>query len=384
MKVYEITLFFQSPFGITSRVRGNVYQTFKNILPSTIRGGLLTNIGREYCTNDFKCEECSEKNDCILFKEMENPSLIFHPPVPLCSKCGKKTSIATAFDVRCKICGTRYLINRNDIISAVKGNLLSLIRSYCLNENCQGFKSPGTLEKMRGYLCRKCKESVELTSLKIENVAINKAYGVSEEGLLFSYDTLPEGLTLKCRVVALKEHGKDLIEKIIRNSGEFKVKLGRGKSRGYGHATVKVREIRLEKKYYITDEKVIPLVAESPLATFKVKDSGLYSFPEPPRKIKLPSFTLKSLGLDENVELQIKRHPDYGKLIFSPSKVQVSGWCLRTEMSKIRFTAAAPGTVAIYEAINGKIEDIEKFLQIVELVGLDSLSTAGLNLVYVL
>ena len=149
------------------------------------------------------------------------------------------------------------------------------------------------------------------------------------------------------------------IEKIIRNSGEFKVKLGRGKSRGYGHATVKVREIRLEKKYYITDEKVIPLVAESPLATFKVKDSGLYSFPEPPGKIKLSSFTLKSLGLDENVELQIKRHPDYGKLIFSPSKVQVSGWCLRTEMSKIRFTAAAPGTVAIYEAINGKIEDIE-------------------------
>lgn len=384
MHVYEITLFFQSPFGITSRVRGNVYQTVKNILSSTIRGGLLTNVGRKYCVNDFNCKKCSEKKDCMLFKEMENPSLIFHPPAPLCSKCGEKTNIATTFDMRCKICGTMYLVNRNDIISAIQGNILSLIKGYCLNNDCQGFKSPGTLEKVKGHICRKCKENVELTSFKIENVAISKSYGVSEEGLLFSYDSLPEGLTLKCRVVALKEHGKEIIEKIVRNGSKFKIKLGRGKSRGYGHATVKGKEIKPEGEYYVTDEKMIPLVAESPLTTFKIRDSGLYSFPEPPEKIKLPSSILESSGLDENLELKIKEHPDYGKLVFSPSKVQVSGWCLRTQMPKIRFTAAAPGTVAIYESTNGKIEDIEKFLQIVELVGLDSLSTAGLNLVYVL
>ena len=245
MKVYEITLFFQSPFGITSRVRGNVYQTFKNILPSTIRGGLLTNIGREYCTNDFKCEECSEKNDCILFKEMENPSLIFHPPVPLCSKCGKKTSIATAFDVRCKICGTRYLINRNDIISAVKGNLLSLIRSYCLNENCQGFKSPGTLEKMRGYLCRKCKESVELTSFKIENVAINTdaqdlLHTDANKKVLIGKEItkgLGAGADPKIGLEAAKESKED-IKKVLDGTDMVFITCGLGGGTGTGAAPV--------------------------------------------------------------------------------------------------------------------------------------------------
>ena len=400
-KLYRVTIKLLSPTILTKKYRRNIYEAISGqiYLPSrAIRGALLEAFAREisvrYGIIRKKCfsPESEEELCKKLVEEIEDPFLRIQPAYPIYKNI--KAEPAGPFVFRRKM-----LLERESEISSHSGNssrelfscikLSELLGAISLEELIKKIPSvkegyPKTLLGKLIIVNNSKIEEVDIPIMRHESTAINKIYYKAEEGMLFSYETLPAGLQFRTIIFDGLGFLAYFFEK-LELGNEIEVFIGRGRTRGFGRAIMRFNELHIEEfveKRAKELEKIgirstCALKALSPI--IRITD-GLHSRPYlekieyPPNDIKsvcpdIPEATLnlRKLGAEDKELWMI-----FGDLI------KLKGWSTSYRGSGPipSYYAGMPGNLYVYEISS---PDPLKALSFMEITGADEFSAVGYN-----
>jgi len=394
--VYEVEVELLSPTILVERAGKSGYVSIRDRLPGqTIRGALLTALhDAGICPNPRELAELCITATTGLPSEEGARFYVGHPFV-----VAPKVSL-----LKNKKKGRRYAFSllAGEWLEALKEAsttgglrwlLLSKLKGYRrafpdklneLGEDARAF-SPSLLEFGVGDVFKVGKEGIPLrfggypTSLEI-SVGISHVRGASESGMIFAYEALPTGARFSASLTDLDggltdrmaDHGL-----LADGVAELSVRIGRGASRGFGHAVMRLRKVPegelkevVERADRALNEGVIPLLARAPLVELRPSARGLVSMPSPPEELKVPGEW--HAGLEPGGRLTLRRLDCLGK------QKRVKGYSMRKGIARPELTAAREGSLCLYKVVRAG-GDVAETLALLELAGLDRLAKLCLN-----
>jgi len=219
-RFFEVEISTLSPTILVFRATRTGYLKPLDYIPGpTLRGAILTALHYHgYLTlKDLE-------------KEAKNPSFLSTPAFPVVSIESREFRAvpATPFDFECKLCRRRESKLR-DLVGVYKKGLSQLVS---LTAECPEHGPMRTLYSI--LLAHRGRKPI-LDTIYVTSVAINKATRTAMRGLLYNYEALVAGLKFWARLT-IPDYIAGKIPSI------FEVSIGRGRSRGFGRAQIKLLE----------------------------------------------------------------------------------------------------------------------------------------------
>jgi hypothetical protein len=243
VKLMEARLRLKSPAIVTQRRVERGFVKVMDCIPgSTLRGAILTAL--------FRGGRLSQAD---LRREAEEPSLLASPAYPIVG--GAKSVPATPFMFRCRRCGS--------IVDATRESVERLQRKeepeLPLLHKREGRECEEPLKPLYGSLVVKARDGLQgvsrvMRGFRATSVAIGKDRGSAVREMLFDYEAIAEGTEFWAWVLA-----PDWLQ-----AGSMEVAVGRGQSRGFGWA-----DLKLEPAPQQPQLSQGAFVALSPLAPLK-------------------------------------------------------------------------------------------------------------------
>lgn len=253
LKFFEAEIELLSPAIVVSKMTKNGYARPLDYIPgSTLRGALLATLYRSGFINED-----------IVRQEASEPSVLSSPAYPVIALRDatadkvslRRTLPATPVIFRCKICGKTMSNLRRLNAQTLSSEEL---RRYLVAE-CPEHGPAETLYSHPVYEHGNVLREFRLRVAYATSVSIHKELGIAMRGMLFSYEAIAEGTRFWARLVA-----PDYIaEKIPK---QLKVTIGRGASRGFGLASIKIRHEENPAKVETTSGIFISLSPLTPLS----------------------------------------------------------------------------------------------------------------------
>ncbi|RLF21194.1 MAG: hypothetical protein DRJ68_04015 [Thermoprotei archaeon] len=385
LTLYKVELQLLTPTILSERVGKAGYSTLSRAIPgSTLRGAILSMLYREGIN---------------VQQESTSPTIAFSPAAP------EGGVMAHAFTVECK------LTRRRDDIGDVK-EVFSLLRSMGIDvqSNPEILASSSELErKYKEFMLKLEQEEHGLSALLKDasgsyfketpdgwtevkppvetqvNVSISKTREAAEAERLWSYDAVSPGAKYKALIADLRGNLMKWLSKLGLDS-KFEIGLGRGVSRGFGRACVKLSTVdlssmissmkslllkQLEKGYAV-------LQALSPVASTTLGGMGLSSVPSlaPSDTLTVPSSWIVSAITSLKAAFKLKTVAVYGKTML------VKGYSSRSRRPRPWITALAPGSIMVLKPSEESMksrENLAEMLALSCLCGFNELSCIGLN-----
>lgn len=409
LKLFRIKLKLEAPLilGYTAPDH-NLYKTLKFIPSTTLRGGLATELLYldDVCVYDAfenedkekfgKCFSCLEKQSCQFYKfffedifSLTN-GLFLVDESDLEGKDEKSRKICSNPDIvpvhplikQCKRCGEpkqKYVNQFNEWLRLNDKN--PYLRSNCKEPDCL-CNTTMDVVKNKNY----CKNCNKLTGSPKDDLTvstgINYAKNSSLTGFLFSYSYLEQGSIFEGYLTC--ENNQSILKSIEKTT----IRLGRGKSRGFGKIKVKLEPIDLQDRINKNKDTLeqmlnhdnIIMAAKTSIFDFDISQK------DPPNLITKPTiniasalkFVISHMGLEltdsDNNTLE---------LVSSMGELETfSGWSYKTDQPKPHISAATRGSLFKFK-VNGQInENLKEALAYMEFVGLNKYSRLGYNLIY--
>jgi len=218
LEFLEVEITLKSPAILASRVTGSGYLKPLNYIPgSTLRGALLTALYYQGYVNQDHLKE-----------EWKEPKLLVSPAHPL-TETGQRTLPATPADFECKVCGRRISM-LHELVSALKGKRYD---SIDLSAECPQHGPMKPLYALHVYRGVRGLETYSHNVFYAASTAINKAMCTAMKGMLFNYEAIAANTRFWARLAV----PVTIADKMPR---AFEVYIGRGRSRGFGRAEVKI------------------------------------------------------------------------------------------------------------------------------------------------
>jgi len=219
----DVRIKLKSPTIIPSKRTREGYVKPLNYLPgSTIRGAVISSLYVEgFLSDDDRKSEAKE------------PTILSSPAYPTVD--GLKSYPPTPFVWKCKHCEEIYDQTRECVEDVVKG------REPTFVNECEYCGLPTEPLYGKQLIVRQGKElkEVNVNVFRLTSVGIDKRRYVSAKGMLFDYEAIEEGTEFWCRM---------RVPDNIEIEG-LEIFIGRGVSRGFGHAVIKkVEEYNLRWK----------------------------------------------------------------------------------------------------------------------------------------
>jgi len=374
INVYSVKIFLESPLILTTSIERNIYQSNINFIPGkTLRGAILSKFYRD----GFK--------DVV--NESNNPTLIFHPAYPFIE--GKTSVIAHAFTYKRKIGGGEILSILDDDLELLKnGRIIEKIP--LLAENIQGeilFKNG---EKY---------EIIELEKVRLESTSIDKNLGKAREGMLYTYEAVVPWVKIddktfniyfSSKVVDVGNRFQEYLEKSFEKNGdtyESKIYIGKGISRGFGEAKILIRreKIDLEKRAseieeFIETRKIVVIESYTPFVDFTITNMGLAS----KQYIELIDLGNDWIGEQGGLKIMSISLNEEERILCYGRTALFSGWSVKLNKPKPVFTTSMIGSLYVYSIFDSNYNSIARGLAKAELIGLNKLSSIGLNIPFIL
>jgi hypothetical protein len=241
VKLMEARLRLKSPAIVTQRRVERGFVKVMDCIPgSTLRGAILTAL--------FRSGRLSQAD---LRREAEEPSLLASPAYPIAG--GARSVPATPFMFRCRRCDSTVDATRESVERLQgKGELEPPLLHECGEP----------LKPLYGSLVVKASDGlrgVSVRGFRATSVAIGKDRGSAVREMLFDYEAIAEGTEFWAWVLA-----PDWLQ-----AGSMEVAVGRGQSRGFGWA-----DLKLEPAPQRPQLSQGAFVALSPLAPLKRLEWG--------------------------------------------------------------------------------------------------------------
>jgi len=232
MSVSLVEIELESPTILVERVGRTGFTSMKDWIPgSTLRGAIVT-----WAVRTGMLEAG------IFARESAEPKLLVHPAYPHSAEDGITARPPTPYIVSCKIKGRLLDLLGREGVTRLTGaesvdemaKPLSDAADKCeisrsIPNSIKPYNSPVLVGKeLKRLPARRMAEI--LTS-----VAINKSIKSAERAMLFNYEVIPPGQRFRTLIVDMT--GGDFLS-FIRSGGP--VFLGRGASRGFGRARMRV------------------------------------------------------------------------------------------------------------------------------------------------
>jgi len=235
MRLLEARLVLKSPAVVTQRRLEKGFVKPADYIPgSMLRGAVLTALHR---AGKLSADE--------LKREGAEPSLLASPAYPVTGN--SKSAPATPFTFYCRRCKTVVDLTREAAEKLARGEEP---KPPLLHECGEALKPMhGSLVAREGRELRRA--SVE--TFRSTSVAIGRDRGSAVRGMLFDYEAIAEGTEFWAWVLA-----PDWLQ-----PGSIEVAVGRGASRGFGWAELKLEPAQQPRPYGSA------LVAMSPLTPLK-------------------------------------------------------------------------------------------------------------------
>jgi len=246
MRLIQVNIKLKSPAIISAKRTKEGYVKPLRYLPgSTLRGAVISSLYVEGLLN--------EEN---LKREAKNPSILASPAYPIID--GFKSYPATPFVGKCKLCGKIYDLTEINIRNIIES------KDPVFHGECEKCQVP--IEPLYGKLISKRGE-VEVGIFRSTSVGIDKRRGVSARGMLFDYEAIKEGVEFWARLRIPREIEIDGLE----------IFIGRGTSRGFGHAIIKFTkeyEVEVDENIFYALSALVPLKSiKTPYgATIKIEE----------------------------------------------------------------------------------------------------------------
>ena len=401
LNLFRLNMKSESPLlvGFTGPSH-NIYDTLKYIPSITLNGALGTAILEHFCekkNEDFgKCRPCNLKDTCEFYKFFyqnilsitngsfrnnlnekhfcQNPDIIPSHPLLL----------------ECKVCSKDEKKEKKEI--RIYNKLLDwldsiYIKSLCPEPKC---KRKTTLEPIKKNYCRNDNCKLLLRNPEIgftTSPSINYAKKSSLKGYLYQYNYIQSESIFEGYLLFEKNNKILDFFKKLKN-----IRIGRGKSRGFGKVSLKLEDLNLKEKIE-RNKKIIKEMIGKETLILSAK-THIFSL-----ETGLETNSIeKGLGLISNHLIDINQalHRANDKLnlnisikndMFSlkntlGSLEMISGWSYKSQQPKPHIKAAIPGSLYKFNLNNNIDDKMIEALAYLEFIGLNKYSRIGYNLIY--
>ena len=368
MRVYEYEVELKSPTIVVSkRTRAGFVALSEELPGSTVRGAILTALheaGRE----------------ALAKSEAFDPSLVASPAYPI--KDGNKALPGHFLTYKCKLSKIDECFSTLGSIEKLASldDVRESITSKCLLHN--EHKRPATAKRALSTPLTIIGGKLVATRQKVyraEAVGISKRTRSAEHGMLFTYEVIAEGSRYWGTIADVKEK--------IDLPSELDVTFGRGGSRGFGSARLRLREansevekLTSELESWLETKDIVFAYAISPSATLVGARAPISTIPIPPVDLRSPWLKQCKVSTDSSLQLLCSE----GRLHAFGARRSITGWSLLKNMPKPRLAAARPGSLFAFKlkVSSSRAAAAARALAAIRFVGADSLACAGLNFLW--
>lgn len=391
--LYRLEITLKSPLlvGYTAPSH-NLYDTLNYIPSVTLRGALGTAIIDNFCKKgeEFgKCDACELKDDCEFYKFIYQNVFsitngIFRNNLGEKHKCQNSDIVPSHPLLQiCKVCGK---VEGENVSKKIYNNLPLWQNSKYVKSNCPNCERKTTMEPLKKNYCRNEDCNIILGSPEMRittSTSIDHAKRSSLKGYLFSYNYIQSEAIFESYLLFEKN------DQILEFLKTLKVlRIGRGKSRGFGRVSLKIEALDLKEKIKRNKQLIKEMISGNSLilsaktnvfsleTDFKT-NIGLVSNP----KIDLKKALQRS---NEELNLNLSNIKDIFTLKNTLGSLEViSGWSFKTQQPKPHIKTAVPGSLYRFEINDDNIdENIIEALAYLEFIGLNKYSRLGYNLIY--
>lgn len=336
MRVLKAYIELNTPTLITKQSYSAVIKHSTEIIPgSAVRGALLSHL---------------YENGINVELEVNDPKIYFHPAYPVDD--GIACEPAHPFVFRCKICGS--IEDRLSDFKQRNYNVSDLLRS--ISECVKGHRF--LLKPIGGSLITRKNNNIsrhETRYVSMTSVAINKSSRSSEPSLIFRYLPIEPG-----SYEGLIAGDEERLDKLGIAGKEYQVYIGRGSSRGFGHAILRLEDVT-DKYKQQRKEAIKKSIVEG--ETFLRAKSPVFS---------IEDFMLRYVPASDI--FSIVNH-------WVTGIINQSGYSLLTNLPKINLSCANIGSLYLIKPTSE--EAVEKYLE-GELKGFGPYGNVGFNFLEVI
>lgn len=367
-----------------------VYDTLKYIPANTLRGALATPTLEKYCKvqgNNFgKCENCEYQDNCEFYQIFYKDVVSLTNGIFLGDedkiKCNNPDIVPTHPLIQeCKVCRE----NKKYKSKTIENKLKEWQKNKYVISMCPICNKKTTMNPIDKNYCRNCCKTLGLPERGFTiSSSIDPVKGSSLTKYLFHYNYIQPGSVFQSYLVFKKN---DEIFNLLQKLNYLRI--GRGKSRGFGKVKLKIEKIDLQEKIKRNKELInnmisknnIIVVAKSHIFSLDIdstiQDLILISKPVVDLNSAL-QYVNKQLNLNlSNINNLFSLKRTLGKIGI------ISGWSFKTQQPKPHIKSAVPGSLYLFEFDENNIdENIIEALSYLEFVGLNEYSRLGYNLIY--
>jgi len=351
----------KTPAILVKEIRRNLHTTIYPPIPgSVLRGALLTQL----YPNVYQEDVAPTLRVSPLYPITEGQvARIAH--VLVFKRKGKKSSEEGAIFSTWK---DPQALVKEDIVDLLPDELPGSIKSVCgklLIRSSKGKSGFSLIEINDEYFA----------GPQIESVAISPYSGAYHRGMLYSYETLRDGLKFRAYVYDPNDRLRDL-------GKHFEVSIGAWRSKGFGRAEVHLLDLSEDLHGVKPEERMrelkelspegIPAIALSPIVwgigptqrSVETVQDTMYA----PLDTVLQKTTVSVNGIQFHVEKA------YGRTML------VKGWSMKYKLPKLTLPALSPGSIVVLKCLTDISKDeLAQILWEMETCGIGTFACIGLN-----
>jgi len=385
VKVFKLMFYTETMTHIgAGRVKRNIYYSKQYLPVSTVRGALATALFENCKRGKNRCEgiNCPEHEDCIFYLAFQESTpytnVYVLPGFPLCQECGEVSVVAPIYIQQCKVCGT-LTCYYDMIVDALKSGH-NIFRTQWTCPNGCGLV---TLKPVGDFICPNCSKTMSVPLRRITVTAINRNKWVAEEGMLYSFEGIREGTSFGSYLFTTDDKAGEAIEGL---NGDY-IRIGGGKSRGYGEVRVSVKSLSLKQYLNQRVKKIIGSIKDNyliatvvtPLFNLKI-DNGIIKtyFDTNVNMFKETAEKAHQILTGQKKDFKI----NIGKIYVFGDTIRISGWSLKYDRRKPTMIAISPGSILCLKFSDSISVNDAEILVALEIIGYGSFSKIGYGKLY--